>query len=1618
MSDKANTQALEAGTYEIIRDRLQQHRSDLEGRLQQLNDLRKQVFGSVETQLIAQNRIATENNCIAQDITALGNLCILGYNVHFGLRTDIKLDDVFSTYYYNNGEFETATLDIISDQAFVNDFSSLYKYYRSTKFYRFITIGNYLYMLFQLSDRVGDLKAFKWLVADDKLTYVDNRSDYEYRFPAQHDYSWQPATRDMQRYGKHPHVAVLNKVFIDTLGGTLTVKVEDNTNEGEGIYNEPVENADQRLDDALIQFADLGNLIALEIKPFQEESRYFVYNHKLREIKRINSIGNAAILLPDEQGIIFANGYYLQSGEYKVFENTPEDVVFQERISSPNGEDFLYVFYQQGVGRYVLMMYNVIAQTVNTPIICNGYSILEGGRLCYFTSESEQTRSHVVQVWQTPFTDDTEAPAAYKDSLVFKIGNKNIVRGMADSRQLITLLQKEDNYSGLYNDLVRFAQNILDAYFWIQNEEVFNLSVPLTAIKNTANAAIDEFEKVTAMRQRATQAAREINEKVNATFSKLKAAVFHDVRDFVQHLTALRTLRGEIISLREIRYIDMDMLANMEAQTVEQTERTSRHCVTFLSDPKALQPFADSIKARQQQLEDIKRVVDGKSLETEVNQIGTDLEMLVDIVSNLQIEDTTQATQIIDGISLLFTSLNQLKAAVRNKVTNLAGSEASAQFAAQMKLIDQTIVNYLDIADTPEKTDELMNRLAVQLEELEARFASYDPFVEAILEKREEAGSAFDTRKAQLLEERNKRAVSIETAAGRILRGIAKKAGTLASQEEINGYFAGDLMISKLRDMVQQLRGMDDAGRAESIETALKSAREEALRKLKDRNELYEDGENIIRLGNHRFAVNRQALDLTIILRDNQLLYHLTGTDFYAPVHSSILLEGERFWSRSLLSENQEVYRAAYLAWKLWRQHGPAVLHTFTDDKLKALIAEDTSKAYDEGYTKGVHDEDALAILRSLLKKHHGLGRLVYPASTRAAARFFWESLDAEARQHWQQRIQASGQVLAFFPNSSTHSWLVEVLSATMQAFFAQHSTLLTTAVPLMQAAHYLFDEVNAHAHFCVSLSAFTLYEDMLRQLQLTEGYTQLRASLEHTTGFAEKIQLARQWVAAYLQSLPPGNHGTYLDEVVACILFRHEGREELITESEDAVIEGLAGAHPTIDNGKLAYNYHAFTAGLQHFFEQDVPAFMQFRQERHKLIQHMRQEMRLEEFEPKVLSSFVRNKLINQVYLPLIGDNLARQLGASGDGKRTDRSGMLLLVSPPGYGKTTLMEYVASRLGLIFMKINGPALGHTITSVDPESADNSAAREELKKLNLALEMGNNVMLYVDDIQHCNPEFLQKFISLADGTRRMEGVYMGRPRTYDLKSKRFCVVMAGNPYTESGEKFKIPDMLANRSDIYNLGDIIGNTADLFKLSLIENAVTSNTLLSSLVAKQYDDLYTLIDMVERNTREGLELKGNHSKQEVETFVSLLQKIIAARNLVLQVNALYISSAAQDDAYRTEPSFKLQGSYRDMNKIVSKVLPIMNDEELQSLLLSHYRNESQTLTSAAEANMLKLRELMGLLTADEQDRWASIKETFVKNNRLRGMGDNTMAMLLNQVETFTGYMGEIKQTIAKK
>ncbi|MFM9746164.1 hypothetical protein ACKI2C_52295, partial [Streptomyces brasiliscabiei] len=68
----------------------------------------------------------------------------------------------------------------------------------------------------------------------------------------------------------------------------------------------------------------------------------------------------------------------------------------------------------------------------------------------------------------------------------------------------------------------------------------------------------------------------------------------------------------------------------------------------------------------------------------------------------------------------------------------------------------------------------------------------------------------------------------------------------------------------------------------------------------------------------------------------------------------------------------------------------------------------------------------------------------------------------------------------------------------------------------------------------------------------------------------------------------------------------------------------------------------------------------------------------------------------------------------------------------------------------------------------------------------------------------------------------------------------------------------------------------------------------------------------------------ELEHGYSQAEANEIKAVLTRLMTIRNTVLKVNAQYIASAAQDNNYRTEPPFKLQGSYRNMNKMAEKVV----------------------------------------------------------------------------------------------
>ena len=133
--------SLELGAYEVVRQRLDHQAAQLTKELGLLDEQRKSIFGSKEQQLLRTERIITDNYCIARDMTAIGNYCLFGYNVHVGMRKGIQLQDVFACFELKDSSFQPCDMKLLEDAEFEKDFQNLYRYYKDAFFSRFYKKG-------------------------------------------------------------------------------------------------------------------------------------------------------------------------------------------------------------------------------------------------------------------------------------------------------------------------------------------------------------------------------------------------------------------------------------------------------------------------------------------------------------------------------------------------------------------------------------------------------------------------------------------------------------------------------------------------------------------------------------------------------------------------------------------------------------------------------------------------------------------------------------------------------------------------------------------------------------------------------------------------------------------------------------------------------------------------------------------------------------------------------------------------------------------------------------------------------------------------------------------------------------------------------------------------------------------------------------------------------------------------------------------------------------------------------------------------------------------------------------------------------------------------------------
>ncbi|MGW0879290.1 DNA repair ATPase [Streptomyces sp. NPDC002671] len=1599
---------VDAGTYEVLRDRLAAQAAGLARRAEELNARRAEEFGSVRLDLAATARLSTTHPCVPVDVAAVGDALLFGGTS--GTSGDVAVADVLALYGRDGERLpEDAVPGLLDDPAFVREFTALHRYYRQARLLRLRRLDGRLLAVFRTGEKADDVRALRWnLTEDGRAEFLDARGDRDDVFPPAHDFEWTETSREDHVLGRDPYVAVPGGVGVATLDGALTVRAAD----GEELYAEPVQEPLQSLADASVAHARVGALVLLRVRPYKEDAdRYLVFSTLTRTVVRLDGIGQGCRRLPEDQGIVFPGGSCLATGAHKTYELDVTGLEFEREVRSPNGEDMLYAFRSRTAGRTLLLSYNTLRKEVATPLSGRGWALFGDGTLAVLRAGSDEpAHAHPLQWWTSPYVSDTHAAALRTGTgALARVGNADLVRGLADclsiARTVTEGIGTGEGYRALAADCVR----AVDSHHWLDDPELGALREPLDAVRETAEQVLAEFETVRALTRQASDALEEAAERIAAVVRRLRGEAPREAAAWVRGLTELRHAHGHLLTVKELRYADTARVDELAAEAEADLAAFGRRAVAFLAREDAFAAQQADVEGLVAEAEAIETVAAAAPVAARLDDLADGLRTVTGVVTGLDIADATVRTAVLERIAEVLGGVNRARATLDARRRTLLDHEGRAEFAAETSLLAQAVTAALAQSATPEACDDQLAAVLARLEDLDARFAEFDGFLTELADRRTEIYEAFAARKQSLADARARRAEQLAASAARVLESVTRRAATLADADAVTTYFASDPMVGKVRRTADELRALGDSVRAEELDGRLKAARQEAARALRDRSDLYADDGRTLLLGGHRFAVNAQPLDLTLVPHGEGLAFAVTGTDYRGPVTDPGFAATRPHWDRHLPSESAGVYRAEHLAARLLHEHGPAALAAAD---LPDLVRRAAQEAYDEGYERGVHDHDTTAILTALLPLYDGAGTLRHEPAARAAAQLFWaHGTTEESRTAWRGRAVSLARARdAFGPSDALAELVAELAEAIGDEQALGDDPSLGQA-----AAAYLFDELTTGGPdgFVLGAGARTLLE----KFRHTVGGSEYARDLAGLTELPARRQVVRAWLTSFATSTGSDTGPGELAEAVAAELCpglpRYDGDAPLTT-----TVEGLLGTHPRVSGGRLPLRLDEFLARTARFAADDVPAFRAYQRRRTALVAAERDRLRLDDHRPRVLPAFVRGRLVDEVYLPLIGDSLARQLGTTGATRRTDTGGLLLLISPPGYGKTTLMEYVADRLGLMLVKISGPALGHHVTSLDPADAPDATARREVEKINFALAAGNNTLLYLDDIQHTSPELLQKFIPLCDATRRVDGVWDGEPRSYDLRGKRFAVCMAGNPYTESGARFRIPDMLANRADVWNLGDVLTGKEDVFALSFVENALTANPVLAPLAARDRADLELLARLAAADpTARADRLAHPLPPAELDGILAVLRHLLAVRDTVLTVNTAYIASAAQSEAARTEPPFRLQGSYRDMNKIAQRLRPVMNDTEREAVVHDHYTAEAQTLTTGAEANLLKLAELRGTLTAEQAVRWAEVKTADVRARTLGGPGDDPLTRAVAALGLLADRVAAVESAITR-
>ncbi|MCC8155169.1 MAG: hypothetical protein LIP01_13840 [Tannerellaceae bacterium] len=193
------------------------------------------------------------------------------------------------------------------------------------------------------------------------------------------------------------------------------------------------------------------------------------------------------------------------------------------------------------------------------------------------------------------------------------------------------------------------------------------MSVPLLQIKDIASTAIDEFIKVKEQKRHSVQTLQQTKEKVDNLLLTVRNARFDSLEMLVKLLAETRKMQGEVIELNSLKYMDTEAVEELKSVLQSTAAKLSDKTVEYLLRQEALIPYEEKVTEQRSAVDSVTKVIDANKIEENCKAISGELELLIDILNSLKIDDTTQTTRIIEKISLIFSSLNEVRAQLKRR---------------------------------------------------------------------------------------------------------------------------------------------------------------------------------------------------------------------------------------------------------------------------------------------------------------------------------------------------------------------------------------------------------------------------------------------------------------------------------------------------------------------------------------------------------------------------------------------------------------------------------------------------------------------------------------------------------------------------------------------------------------------------------------------------------------------------------------------------------------------------------------------------------------------------------------------------------------------------------------